>query len=54
VLTNLERDQGIARFYDLLDLPSEDSWYRRVRPLLFDSLSDEYQMQVLALIIFRN
>ena len=37
--TNLERYQRIARFYDILDLPFEHGRYRRIRPLLFDSLS---------------
>jgi ubiquinone/menaquinone biosynthesis C-methylase UbiE len=39
VLTNLERYQRIARFYDILDLPFEHGRYRRIRPLLFDGLS---------------
>jgi ubiquinone/menaquinone biosynthesis C-methylase UbiE len=39
VLTNFERYQRMARFYDLLDLPFERGRYRRIRPLLFAGLS---------------
>lgn len=39
VPTNFERYQGIARFYDLLDLPFEYGRYRHIRPLLFQGLS---------------
>jgi demethylmenaquinone methyltransferase/2-methoxy-6-polyprenyl-1,4-benzoquinol methylase len=37
--STLERYQGIAPLYDMLDLPFEYSRYRRIRPLLFDGLS---------------
>jgi ubiquinone/menaquinone biosynthesis C-methylase UbiE len=39
MLTNLERYQRIAAFYDLLDLPFEYGRYRTIRPLLFQGLS---------------
>ena len=35
VLSNLDRYQRIAPFYDLLDLPFERRRYRALRPLLF-------------------
>jgi ubiquinone/menaquinone biosynthesis C-methylase UbiE len=38
-MSNLERYQRIAPFYDLLDLPFEYGRYRKIRPLLFKSLS---------------
>jgi ubiquinone/menaquinone biosynthesis C-methylase UbiE len=38
-LSNLERYERIARFYDLLDLPFEYGRYRKIRPLLFEGLS---------------
>ena len=38
-MTNLERYERIAPFYDLLDLPFEHGRYRRIRPLLFRGLS---------------
>ena len=38
-LSNLERYQRIARFYDLLDLPFEYGRYRHIRPQLFNGLS---------------
>lgn len=37
--STLERYQRIAPLYDLLDLPFEYRRYRRIRPLLFESLS---------------
>jgi ubiquinone/menaquinone biosynthesis C-methylase UbiE len=36
---NFSRYERIAPFYDLLDLPFEYGFYRRIRPLLFESLS---------------
>jgi ubiquinone/menaquinone biosynthesis C-methylase UbiE len=39
MLSNLERYQRIAPFYDLIDLPFEYGRYRRIRPLLFQGLS---------------
>jgi curved DNA-binding protein CbpA len=39
VLSNFERYQRIARFYDLLDLPFEYERYHQIRGLLFDGLS---------------
>ena len=39
MLSNLDRYEGIAPLYDLLDLPFEYGRYRRIRPLLFDGLS---------------
>ena len=39
MLSNLERYQRIAPFYDLLDLPFEHGRYRPIRPLLFAGLS---------------
>ena len=38
-LSNLERYERIAPFYDLLDLPFEYGRYRKIRPLLFAGLS---------------
>jgi ubiquinone/menaquinone biosynthesis C-methylase UbiE len=38
-MSNLERYQRIAPFYDLLDLPFEYGRYRKIRPLLFAGLS---------------
>jgi ubiquinone/menaquinone biosynthesis C-methylase UbiE len=38
-MSNLERYERIAPFYDLLDLPFEYGRYRKIRPLLFESLS---------------
>ena len=38
VLSNLDRYQRIAPFYDLLDLPFERRRYRALRPLLFRGL----------------
>jgi ubiquinone/menaquinone biosynthesis C-methylase UbiE len=38
-LSNLERYERIAPFYDLLDLPFEYGRYRKIRPLLFEGLS---------------
>jgi ubiquinone/menaquinone biosynthesis C-methylase UbiE len=37
-VTNLEKYQRIARFYDVLDYPFEYGRYRRIRPLLFAGL----------------
>jgi hypothetical protein len=37
--STLQRYQRIVPLYDLLDLPFEYRRYRRIRPLLFDSLS---------------
>jgi ubiquinone/menaquinone biosynthesis C-methylase UbiE len=39
VVSNPERYQRIAPFYDWLDLPFEYGRYRRIRPLLFQGLS---------------
>lgn len=39
MLTNLDRYERIAAFYDWLDLPFEYGCYRRIRPLLFHGLS---------------
>jgi ubiquinone/menaquinone biosynthesis C-methylase UbiE len=39
VLSNLQRYERIAAFYDLLDLPFEHGRYRHIRPLLFRSLA---------------
>jgi ubiquinone/menaquinone biosynthesis C-methylase UbiE len=41
VLSNLDRYQRVAPFYDLLDLPFEYGRYRRIRPMLFDGLSGQ-------------
>jgi ubiquinone/menaquinone biosynthesis C-methylase UbiE len=38
-MSNLERYQRIAPFYDVLDLPFEYGRYRKIRPLLFEGLS---------------
>jgi ubiquinone/menaquinone biosynthesis C-methylase UbiE len=38
-LSNFERYERIAAFYDWLDLPFEYGWYRRIRPRLFGDLS---------------
>ena len=38
-MSNLERYERIAPFYDLLDLPFEFGRYRKIRPLLFEGLS---------------
>jgi ubiquinone/menaquinone biosynthesis C-methylase UbiE len=38
-MSNRERYERIAPFYDLLDLPFEYGRYRRIRPLLFEGLS---------------
>ena len=38
-MSNLARYERIAAFYDLLDLPFEYGRYRKIRPLLFESLS---------------
>ena len=39
VISNLDRYQRIAPFYDLLDLPFERGRYRALRPLVFRGLS---------------
>ena len=39
MISNLDRYQKIAPFYDLLDLPFERRRYRALRPLLFRGLS---------------
>ena len=39
LISNLDRYQRIAPFYDLLDLPFERRRYRALRPLLFRGLS---------------
>jgi ubiquinone/menaquinone biosynthesis C-methylase UbiE len=39
MLSNFDRYERIAGFYDLLDLPFEHGRYRHIRPLLFDGLS---------------
>ena len=39
MISNLDRYQRIAPFYDLLDLPFEWRRYRALRPLLFRGLS---------------
>jgi ubiquinone/menaquinone biosynthesis C-methylase UbiE len=41
VLSNLDRYQRIAPFYDLFDLPFEYGRYRRIRPMLFEGLSGQ-------------
>ncbi len=41
MLSNLDRYQRIAPFYDLLDLPFEYGRYRRIRPMLFEGLSGQ-------------
>lgn len=38
-MSNLERYERIAPFYDFLDLPFEYGRYRKIRPLLFEGLS---------------
>jgi ubiquinone/menaquinone biosynthesis C-methylase UbiE len=38
-VSNFDRYERIAPFYDLLDLPFEYSRYRRIRPLLFQGLA---------------
>jgi ubiquinone/menaquinone biosynthesis C-methylase UbiE len=38
LISNFERYQRIASFYDLLDVPFEFARYRRIRPLLFRGL----------------
>lgn len=38
-LSNCERYERIAAFYDALDLPFEYGWYRRIRPRVFQNLS---------------
>jgi ubiquinone/menaquinone biosynthesis C-methylase UbiE len=38
-LSNFERYERIATFYDCLDLPFEYGWHRRIRPRLFRDLS---------------
>jgi hypothetical protein len=38
VSSNLDWYERIAPLYDLLDLPFEDSRYRKIRPLLFQGL----------------
>jgi ubiquinone/menaquinone biosynthesis C-methylase UbiE len=38
-MSNLERFQRIAPFYDVLDLPFEYGRYRMIRPFLFEGLS---------------
>jgi ubiquinone/menaquinone biosynthesis C-methylase UbiE len=38
-MSNLERYERIAAFYDLLDLPFEYGRYRKIRPLMFEGLS---------------
>jgi SAM-dependent methyltransferase len=38
-MSNLERYQRIAPFYDFLDLPFEYGRYRKIRPFLFEGLS---------------
>jgi ubiquinone/menaquinone biosynthesis C-methylase UbiE len=38
-MSNLERYERIAAFYDLLDLPFEYGRYRKIRPLLFDGIT---------------
>src|SRR5450830_1890835 len=40
-LSNLERYERIARFYDLLDLPFEYGRYRKIRPLLWTHAGPE-------------
>jgi ubiquinone/menaquinone biosynthesis C-methylase UbiE len=40
-MSNLERYQRIAPFYDLLDLPFEHGRYRHIRPLMFRDLSGQ-------------
>jgi ubiquinone/menaquinone biosynthesis C-methylase UbiE len=38
-MSNLDRYERIAAFYDFLDLPFEYGRYRKIRPLLFEGLS---------------
>ena len=38
MLSNVDRYQRIARFYDLLDLPFERKRYQALRPLMFQNL----------------
>jgi ubiquinone/menaquinone biosynthesis C-methylase UbiE len=38
-MSNLDRYQRIAPFYDLIDLPFEYARYRKIRPRLFDGMS---------------
>jgi ubiquinone/menaquinone biosynthesis C-methylase UbiE len=38
-MSNFERYERIAAFYDLLDLPFEYGRYRKIRPLMFEGLS---------------
>jgi ubiquinone/menaquinone biosynthesis C-methylase UbiE len=38
-MSNLERYERIAAFYDFLDLPFEYGRYRKIRPLLFEGLA---------------
>jgi hypothetical protein len=40
-MSNLERYERIAPFYDFLDLPFEYGRYRKIRPLLFEGLSGQ-------------
>jgi ubiquinone/menaquinone biosynthesis C-methylase UbiE len=41
MMSNVDRYQRIAPFYDLLDLPFERKRYRSLRPLMFDRLGGE-------------
>jgi ubiquinone/menaquinone biosynthesis C-methylase UbiE len=38
-MSNLERYERIAAFYDFLDLPFEYGRYRKIRPLMFEGLA---------------
>src|ERR1039457_7363861 len=40
-MSNLERYERIAAFYDFLDFPFEYCRYRKIRPLLFEGLSGQ-------------
>ena len=39
MISNLDRYERIAPYYDLIDLPFESRRYRALRPLLFRGLS---------------
>lgn len=41
MMSNVDRYQRIAPFYDLLDLPFERNRYQSSRPLMFESLGGE-------------
>src|SRR4029077_6223006 len=41
MMSNVDRYQRIAPFYDLLDLPFERKRYRALRPLMFQGLGGQ-------------